>query len=105
MSRLEHPETCAHCGRAFAAPETRSELAWRYCSFRCEVSALLGGLGPGLRWLLVMIAWGLVAFALIGLVFRALSRGLGENPAAYLGLLLVLILALALLTPWFRRLG
>lgn len=100
---MKSARTCARCGRSFEATVSRGEAESAYCSFRCEVLALLGGLGPGLVWLLIALVWGLAAFALVLLIARAVIGGVDRNPVAYFGLAAVLAVALALLTPWFRR--
>jgi len=90
---------CAHCGQPFSAPTDEA----RYCSFACEVKALLGGTGQGLRWLAMSLVWGGVVFALLMAVARLVWRGPGGNPAAAFGLVVVLGLMAVIATVLWRR--
>jgi hypothetical protein len=100
---MNKPRLCARCQRPFAAPEVRGQATAAYCSFRCEAQALLAGCGPGLRWLVVTVGWGLATFSLVVLIVRLFLQGLPDRPLPYLALIAVLVLVVALLTPWFRR--
>lgn len=58
-------------------------------SFMEEVKALTAGLGWGVRWLGLSLAWGLCLFGFIGLVGYAIWGGPIDNPGAYYGLVVV----------------
>lgn len=94
---------CAHCGNPINAHPTDGVPEKMYCSFGCEVRGLLGGLGWGLKWLGVSLAWGAVLFALLMLIGRAVLGGEIANPTNYYGLIGVLALMLVILSVLQRR--
>ncbi len=95
--------TCAHCGKTIPLPAGASPDEPHYCSFSCEVKALVGKTGWGLRWFGIALVWGLAMFALLVVVIRPFIGAAVENPAAYWGLAVVLALIVGILSIFFRR--
>ncbi len=95
--------TCAHCGKSITVPENAPAEGPHYCSFSCEVKALVGKTGWGLRWFGVSLVWGLAIFALLVVVIRPFIGATVENPVAYWGLAVVLALIIGILSVFFRR--
>ncbi len=95
--------TCAQCGKSIARRDTIAPDEPIYCSFSCEVKALVGKTGWGLRWFLVSMGWGLAIFALLLVIARPFVGAPVANPAAYFGLIVVLALIVAILSLLLRR--
>ncbi len=75
----------------------------RDTSFMEEVRALTTGLGWGVRWLGLSLAWGLCLFGFIALVGYAIWGGPIDNPWAYYGLIVVVGLLAVGLSALRRR--
>jgi len=75
----------------------------RTLSFSDEVRALTQGLGWGIRWLGVSLAWGLCFFAFLALLLYALAGGTIPNPGPYYGLIVVMGLLTVILSFLRRR--
>lgn len=58
-------------------------------SFMEEIKVLIAGLGWGVRWLGLSLAWGLCLFGFIALVGYAIWGGSIDNPRAYYSLVVV----------------
>jgi len=72
-------------------------------TFGQEVKALLGGLGWGVRWLGLSLAWGLSLFALVVMIGYAIWGGLIDKPGPYYGLLVVVGLLTVILSVLRQR--
>ena len=72
-------------------------------SFKDEVKSLLGGVGWGMRWLGISLAWGLSLFVFMAMIGYALFVGSVERPGPYYGLVVILGLMTIVLSIWLRR--
>jgi hypothetical protein len=72
-------------------------------SFGDEVKSLLGGMGWGIRWLAVSLAWGVCLFMMLALIGYAIWGGPIENPARHYGLIVVFGLMTGILSVLWRR--
>lgn len=72
-------------------------------SFRDELKSLFGGLGWGLRWLSISLAWGCCLFAFMAMIVYATLGGNITNTGAYYGLTVVLGMMALILTFMIRR--
>ena len=72
-------------------------------SFKDEVRNLMAGLGWGIRWLGVSLAWGGCLFAFLALIGHAIWGGQIANPGPYYGLIVVTGLLTLILSIVRRR--
>ena len=100
---MNQQTACAHCGKSISVPEGAPPDGPHYCSFGCEVKALVGKTGWGMRWFGISLAWGLAVFALLVVIVRPFIGMPVKNPAAYWGFTIVLGLIVGILSIFFRR--
>ena len=72
-------------------------------SFKDEVRNLIAGLGWGIRWLGISLAWGGCLFAFMVLIGHAIWGGQIANPGPYYGLIVVTGLLTVILSIVRRR--
>lgn len=72
-------------------------------SFKDEVKSLLSGMGWGIRWLGVSLAWGMSLFAFMAMIGYVVFVGDVERPGPYYGLVTVLGLMTLVLSIWRQR--
>ena len=94
------PRTSQEPSNIMETSETVTEEAR---SFGDEVKELTAGLGWGVRWLAVSLAWGGSLFAFMGLIIYAVSGGAITNPGPYYGLVVVTGLLTLVLSILRRR--